>query len=64
MSTSKETAADILAMTEELSKELNDWIEKGRKASAKRARKYTLDLEKKFKVFRKQSVMDSNGTQV
>jgi len=59
MSTSKETATDIVALVEELTKELNDWTEKGKKASAKRARKHTLDLEKKFKVFRKQSVIDS-----
>jgi hypothetical protein len=57
--TSKETAADILAQTEALAKDLVDWVEKGKKASAKRARKATLDLEKTFKVFRKQSVIDS-----
>lgn len=53
------TASDILAKVEELQKDLNDWVEKGKKASAKRARKHTLDLEKNFKVFRKQSVIDS-----
>lgn len=56
---SKETASDIIASVEELGKELLDWVDKGKKASAKRARKHTLDLEKKFKVFRKQSVIDS-----
>lgn len=59
MSASTETSKDIRAKLEELTKELTDYEEKGKKASAKRARKHTLDLEKMFKVFRKQSVLDA-----
>lgn len=57
--TSVETSRDIISKMEELNVELTDWSEKGKKAAAKRARKHTLDLEKLFKVFRKQSVSDS-----
>lgn len=59
MKTSVETAKQIRENLDSLIKELTDWEETSKKAAAKRARKLTLDLEKQFKVFRKQSVLDS-----
>lgn len=59
MSSSVETGKEIIVNLEALTKELTDWETTNKKAAAKRARKLTLDLEKQFKVYRKQSVIDS-----
>jgi hypothetical protein len=56
---SVEIANDIREKLNELDGELETWIVKGTKAAAKRARKKTLELEKLFKAFRKESVSDS-----
>jgi Holliday junction resolvasome RuvABC DNA-binding subunit len=59
MATSKELALDIMSTTQELSTELDTWVTKGRKISAKRARKITLKLASMFKDFRHMSVAES-----
>lgn len=56
---SKNTAQQMIELMTELTSELTAYIEKGKKASAKRARKLTLDFEKMAKIFRKESVKDS-----
>jgi hypothetical protein len=61
MSNSVETGREIKVKVEQLVKELTDWEQTSKKAAAKRARKLTLELEKQFKVFRKQSVLDSSN---
>ena len=52
----KETAKQLVEMAGSLIGELSVFQEKGTQASAKRARKLTLDLDKLGKVFRKESV--------
>jgi len=61
---SKETGLKIIELTETLTNEINNWIEKGNKSSAKRARKLTLDFEKLGKQFRKESVSDCTTQEV
>lgn len=51
-----ETVTKIKTMMEELNVELDSFMTKGNKQAAKRARKVTLNLEKDFKIFRKESV--------
>jgi len=62
MATSKEVANDIISKMEELATELTTWNEKGRKASAKRSRKATIELQKLFKDFRHMSVEETKSS--
>ncbi len=52
-------AEEITSKVSELVDELSVYVSKQRKASAKRARKVTLELGELFKKFRKVSVSDS-----
>ena len=57
----QDTINEIKTTTESLLSELESFGTKGNKAAGKRSRKLTLDLEKKYKVFRKESVLASKG---
>ena len=50
---------NILEKMKEFEKDATSYVEKGNKAAARRARKYTLELEKLMKEFRKASVEDT-----
>ena len=61
MNNSKDIGQEIIEITKDLVTNITAWIEKGNKQAAKRARKATLLLEKKGKVFRKLSVAESKN---
>ena len=55
---SKELARELIDDMEDLKEQLEVWIEKSRKAAAKRSRKMTSLLSHKMKLYRKLSVAD------
>lgn len=57
--TSIDHANEMIETMEVLQAELIDWISKGKKAAAKRARKHTLTLQALSKNFRRTSVSES-----
>lgn len=57
----KEMVNNILEKMKEFEKDATSYVEKGNKAAARRARKYTLELEKLMKEFRKASVEDTKA---
>lgn len=58
MATSIDHANKLIDIMNELKAELDTWVNKGRKASAKRARKHTLAFQQTAKDFRRMSVQE------